>query len=147
MESSPKFYAMGLWLGVLNSDNVQAWVNAEIASSSDPAEIFIELAYSGNKGVKDIYSLISSIKDSSEDYDVLRRLLGIIKNSDLENLEFCRGLARGLYDIWSQNNYESPEDLNLIGFLDDEYSLASQGTYVTMEDWHNNIQEFVHGFR
>lgn len=147
MEPSPKFYGMGLWLGILSPNDIQSWVNTEITNSSNPSDIFIELAYSSNKGVKDIYSLVSSIDDPSEDYRVLRNLLGFIKDSDLDNLEFCRKLARGLYDIWSQNNYESPDDLKLIGFLDDEYSLAAQGINGTLDGWHIAIKEFVHGFR
>jgi len=147
MESSAKYYAMGLRLGVLDANDIQSWVDAEISQSDEPPEVFIKLAYSTKDNVQDIYSIISAIEDSADQFDVLRKLLGQVKDVDIENLEFCRQLAEKFYSIWVENDYETPEDLKLIGFLDDDYILASQGTYGTLEGWHNEFKNFVRSFR
>lgn len=147
MESSSKYYAMGLRLGILSAEDIQLWVNSEIAKTPNPSEAFIQLAFSTSASTQDIYSILSSLNDSSDDFDVLRRLLSRINEKDLEDINFCHRLAECLYGIWVDNDYLAPEDLNLIGFLDDEYDLASQGIYGTLERWHNDFKSFVQKFR
>ena len=146
MEQSAGYLAMGLRLGILDSNDVEAWVNAEIAKAETPSDELIELASSGNESIQNIYSMLSGMEEESNDYDVIRHLLSQVKEAQLANIEFCRRLAECLYGVWVDKNYEAPEDLSLIGFLDDEYSLASQGMYGTLEEWHSEFKSFVNQF-
>ena len=147
METSPKFYALGLRLGILGENDVQSWVNREIETCDAPSEIIMELAFSPKSGIQNAYSLLSSIPDESDQFEVLRKLLSAVSDADLENLEFCGALAEKLYSIWVEADYRAPEDLNLIGFFDDEYSLAQQGLYGSLDEWHEEFKRFLRGFR
>ena len=137
---------MGLRLGILDVNDIQSWVNAEIAKTETPSDELIELAYSNNDSIQNIYSMLSGMENESKDYEVIRQLLSQVKEEQLANIEFCRRLAECLYSVWVDNDYEAPDDLNLIGFLDDEYSLASQGMYGTLEEWHSEFKSFVNQF-
>ena len=137
---------MGLRLGILDVNDVESWVNAEIAKTEAPSDELVELAYSRNESIQNIYSMLSGMENESKDYEVIRHLLSQVKEEQLLNIEFCRRLAKCLYGVWVDNDYEAPEDLNLIGFLDDEYSLASQGMYGTLEDWHSEFKNFIYKF-
>ena len=137
---------MGLRLGILDVNDVQSWVNAEIAKTQTPSDVLIDLAYSGSESIQNIYSMLSGMEDGSNIYEVLRGLLSEVKEDQLISVEFCRRLAECLYGVWVDNDYKAPEDLNLIGFLDDEYSLASQGIYGTLEEWHSEFKSFIHSF-
>jgi hypothetical protein len=44
-------------------------------------------------------------------------------------------------------DYEAPDDLTEIGFLDDAYSLADNGTYGTMDEWHNDFKKLISTFK
>lgn len=143
---SPKYFSIGLRLGICESKEVQAWVNEEIEKAENPPEQLIELAYIKESDVYGLYSALDNMPDTSETYDVVRKLLGNIKPEKLNSIEFCRRLAECLYSLWVENDYTSPEDLNAIGFFDDEYALAAQGTYGTLEEWHNDLKSFVSSF-
>ncbi len=100
MEASAKYYMMGLELGILSLKDIQTWVDSNITNSENPPAIFIDLAFATKKDVKDTFSLLSRITDHSDPYGVLRKLLGIVKDEDLEDIEYCRQLAKRLYGVW-----------------------------------------------
>lgn len=137
---------MGLRLGILDVNDVESWVNSEIAKTEIPSDELVELAYSSNESIQNIYSMLSGMENESKDYEVIRDLLSQVKEEQLANIEFCRRLAECLYGVWVDNDYGAPEDLNLIGFFDDEYSLAIQGMYGTLEGWHSEFKNFVRKF-
>jgi hypothetical protein len=147
MERTAKYYAMGLRLGILGKKDIQSWVDTEIRKSDVPSNDFIELAYSANESIQNLYSMLCSIKDESDTYVVLRALLSEVKEEQLASIEFCRRLAECLYRVWVDNDYQAPGDLSLIGFFDDEYALASQEIYGSLEKWHNEFKGFVESFK
>ena len=147
MERTAKYYAMGLRLGILGKRDIQSWVDSEIRKTDAPSNDFIALAYSANESIQNLYSMLCSIEDESDAYVVVRALLGEVKEEQLANIEFCRRLAECLYYVWVDNDYQAPDDLNSIGFFDDEYALASQGIYGSLEKWHNEFNVFVESFK
>lgn len=147
MKASSKYFAIGLRLGICESSDVQKWVDEEINKSNIPSEQLIDLAFMKETDIMDVYSVLTSIPDLSDEYEILRCLLGTVKPEKLNSLHFCRRLAECLYYLWVENDYQAPEDLNPIGFFDDEYALAAEGTYGTLEKWHDNFKEFISSFK
>ena len=147
MQESPKYYALGLKLGLLGESEIQDWVNEQIRMSETPADNILDLAYSSNSDVKEIYSQLTAMPDDRTDFDVLRSLLPLVQDSQLNDLDFCRQLANNLYVVFGDNDYKCPKDFNEIGFLDDSFCLAIQKTYGTLEDAQKALVEFVKSFR
>ncbi len=147
MRESPKYFALGLKLGLLDSNQVQNWVTEQIRSSDSPSDMILDLAYLNNTNVKETYSKLLAIPDDRDDFDVLRCLLSNVQDTQLKDLDFCKQLAKNLYAIYAQNEYKCPNDFNEIGFLDDAFCLAIQKTYGTLEDAHKSLIEFVDSFR
>lgn len=146
MERTPKYFALGLRLGILTPADVQQWVNEQIEKGIQSSEL-IELAYTKESDVQDTYSILSGMPDSSDTYEVLRYLLGCVRLEDLESVGFCRQLAAHLFNLWVENDYRAPKDLEVIGFFDDEYALAAEGIYGTLREWHEDFKAFVSSFR
>jgi hypothetical protein len=147
MNVSPKYLVLGLTLGILDSQDVQSWVNDEIANESNPSEELIELAFTKDNDVHGLISILSLLPDSKNEYEIVRHLLGKVTTVNQANIEYCRRLAECLYNFWVQMDYEAPDDLTEIGFLDDAYSLADTGTYGTMDEWHNDFKKFISTFK
>ena len=147
MEVSPKYFVIGLTLGILNAQDVQDWVNEKIAKESNPSEELIEMAFTKNDDVYGLISILSLLPDSNNEYEIVRHLLSKVTGVNLGNIEYCRRLSECLYNFWVQMDYEAPDDLAEIGFFDDGYSLADNGTYGTMDEWHNDFKKFISTFK
>jgi hypothetical protein len=144
---SPKYFILGLKLGLVDGDQVQNWVNEQIETTDSPTGTILDLAYLDRSNVKEIHSKLLSIPDDRDEFDALRDLLSIVTDPQLEDLEFCKRLARDLYGICAQNNYECPDDLKEIMFLDDAFCLAIQNTHGTLDEAHKSLVKFVKSFR
>ncbi len=147
MTASLRFYALGLRLGIVDISEVQSWVNSVISKTDNPTDEILDLAYASSKILKDVYSLLTRIPDDTDHFELLRILLGRVSDDDLEDIGFCRHLAKKLYDLWAESDYSAPEDLQSMGLFDDEYILAEQENYGILEEWHVNFHHFVKEFR
>ena len=147
IELLPKYQALGLKLGLLIPRDIQTWVDARILESERPDDQLIDLAFSKDQKGYDLYSALLKIGNSGDKYEIVRSLLSKITDHDLNNLRFCRDLAKSLEHFAIDCDYDIPEDLNAIYGFDDEYSLAEQGVYSSLKQWHTDFNEFVSSFR
>ena len=147
IEFLPKYQALGLKLGILVSKDIQAWVDARILDSEFPSDQLIDLAYSQDNNRFDLYSALLQINDNGDKYEIVRTLLSKVTDSDLDQIKYCRMLAKSLEHFSIDCDYDVPDDLNPIYGFDDEYSLAEQGIYSSLKVWHKDFKEFIKGFR
>lgn len=84
---SPKYFAVGLELGLVDGAQVQNWVNEQIRSTESPPDDILDLAYIDSSDVNKLYSKLLSIPDARDQYDVLRDLLANVTDSQLQDLE------------------------------------------------------------
>lgn len=147
MDISSKQIRIGYRLGVYDYDDVQCWVDSQILQAVEPSQELLDLSFTKRKERHELYSLLCAIPDSSEDDESLIDALGNLKDSELNDLKFCRGLAERLYAYYVDKNYEVDEKLNEIGFFDDAYDLALQGIGDTVESWHARFREFIYELR
>jgi len=147
IEQLPKYQAFGLSLGILSVSDIQAWVDARIKETESPSEQLIDLAFSKDKKGYDLHSVLLSIDNAGDKYEIVRALLAKVNDSDLSQLKYCRNLAKLLEHFAIDCNYDVPDDLNAIYGFDDEYNLAEQGIYSSLESWYEDFKNFVIGFR
>lgn len=74
MEVSPKYFVIGLTLGILNTQDVQDWVNEKIAKESNPSEELIEMTFTKNNDIHGLISILSLLPDSNNEYEIVRKL-------------------------------------------------------------------------
>lgn len=144
--STPKYIATGIRLGLISPSEVQVWVNSQIQKTKDPSDELIQLAYVKEKDIHDMFGILSAMPDEMDEYDAVRELLKNIETEKLNTVEFCWRLTQCLYSVWTEHNYSAPDDLTAIGFLEDEYRMANNGTFGTVEEWHVNFKEFIASF-
>jgi hypothetical protein len=146
MDKSPKYFIIGLTLGLVNTSDVQLWVDEQIEASEEPNEELLDLAFIDKSNVKELLSKLSYIDDERDDFEILRILIAGIGNDRLANINFCSRLATELYVYYVEHDYKVPEDFREIGFFDDSYDLAKNGTYGTLESWHSDFKHFANSF-
>jgi len=132
-----------LRLGLIELSKIQLWVNDQINEAAAPSETLVQLAYVKESDVHGMYSLLAGMDDDVAVYDSVRELLIEIRPEKLDSIEFCWHLTQCLYSIWLEHDYSAPEDLNAIGFLEDEYRMAANGTFGSIGGWHIDFKSFV----
>ena len=147
MPESPRYFALGLELGLIEPIQVQQWVDNLIREAESPPNDIIDLAYLGVDNVKELYQLLRKMPDDTSDYEVLRNLFSNLENFPFEDTEACAKLAKNLYFVWCQNDWKCPNDFDYIIHLDDAFDLAFSGTYGSVEDAKQELKEFVCSFK
>jgi len=147
MDISIKQIRIGYRLGVYDYDDVQSWVNLQVCQREELNNELLDLSFTKRNDNHEIYSLLCTIPDCSEDDESLICALGDLKDAELNDLKFCRKLAERLYAYYVDKDYEVDEKLNEISFFDDAYDLALQGIGDTVESWHARFREFIYELR
>ena len=147
MRKSPKYYSLGLRLGLLVPSQVQDWVTEEIHASECPASQILDLAYLGSTDPKEMVSILTSMSDSADDFDVLRNLLSDLDLNRLGDIHFCGRLAGKLYEIYCGADYTCPKDLGRIADFDAEFDLAFEGTGGDPSEVHEDFKGFIRSFQ
>ena len=147
MEISTKQLRIGFRLGVYDFDKVQSWVDVKIKEAPEPSTELLDLSFAKKSDKHEMYSLLSALPNSEENDESLIAVLCEIKETDLNNINYCRDIAQRLYAYYVDRDYEVDERLNEIGFFDDGYDLAVQGIGDTVDTWHTRFKGFISDVR
>jgi hypothetical protein len=147
IELLPKYQALGLKLGIFSVSDIQSWVDDRIRETSTPSAEIIELARPGEMEGHELYNALLKLNDEGDKYEIIRLLLARVSKKKLSKIGYCKKLANLLDRFANDCNYDIPKDLSPIYVFFDEYNLAEQGIYSSMEDWHSRFCDFVLGFR
>lgn len=137
---------VGLRLGLLGVEDVVNWANERIATLDHPPATLLDLSLMGNSPPIDAYGQLQSISADVPSLEVLPGVLARGVECLRANPGLGRTVARVLYELYVEANYEVPPGFGEIGRLDDAYSLAEQGTYGTTEEAFEDLLAFVSQF-
>jgi hypothetical protein len=147
MERAAAKLRIGLKLGLVTIRDVVKWCDSQIASRDQPEEALLDLALMNDAHPQDVFGKLLEL---SESVSAVEALPGVLADG-VEQLRSNPGLgpvvARGLYQIYVDADYEVPSELLPIGRFDDEYDLAKQGSYGTEEQVFEALLTFAEGFR
>ena len=138
---------MGLRLGLLDPSQVQKWVDEQILKDQDPSDELLDLAFLGTDNVHELISSLRATRDETEDFDVLRKLLSELDGFPFENIDACAKLAKDLYGILCDYDYQCPEDFNFIYHFDDAFDLALRGTWGNPAEVQKDFKDTIESFK
>jgi hypothetical protein len=142
------FLREALQLRVLEVSDVIQWADAQIAQTPSPPYEMIELALMNKANRFDISNQLSRvITPSLKSAEVLPFVLAKAHQRLLDNPEFGKELAEGMYQSWVKADYDFPPPLTMCGYFDDAYSLAESGTMKTTEEVNQELLEFTCQFK
>jgi len=140
------YYREALRLGAVSVEDVVSWSDSVIAESSMPDIAFIELSSMGKAHPLDLLHVLQSMSENVSMIEVLAEVLGLAHAKLVADPRYGRALARALYDIYVECDYEVPEELRDIGWFDDAFALAEQGTYGTVDGVQQELLRFTKQF-
>lgn len=82
---------------------------------------------------KNMLPLLNRLIDEEEEWPAVRKVMIRMYEVLSRNPERSKSFVRFLEQFWVRHNYSVPDDIEFIAGIDDEFSLAEQGVYGTIE--------------
>ena len=137
---------VGLQLGLVSVREVVGWADEQIAATDTPPEALLDLALMAHANHLDVLSRLRGLSTTVPSLDVLPRALKTGLHRLREDPSLGPVVARGLYQLFVEANYEVPDELRQIGQFEDAYALAKQGSYGTEEGVFRELLTFASRF-
>ena len=132
--------------GLSSVANVVEWADEVIATRDNPQEWLINLSLSRTANPHDVVSILYSIAKGADRYAAIRTLLGEMFDVIIVDRGRARTFANALYQLAIENAYEFPPDLRFINGIDDEFCLATEGIYKTLDQEIDDFTEILRKF-
>lgn len=113
IKEKAEVYKLGLLIGYFRLEEFFKWVDEAIEKEDSPDIGLIELAYSNNRGINDIISLIDEISVNYNFKIPIRILLGLMYKDFLDNKVSLNVMTNKLYSL-SLHLTENNLDKNII---------------------------------
>jgi len=115
-----EYYRIGLLTGLLHVADVIAWADREVARAEQPIYILIELSLMEGAMPHDICSKLREFPGEVDKFRIIRNVLVDMYSSLKVNSTLGDVFARGLNQLWADCDYEVPEELEPISWLDEQ---------------------------
>jgi hypothetical protein len=146
MEREAATLRIGLQLGLVSVQDIVRWADEQITATATPPEALLDLALMAHATRLDVLAKLRALSPRVPWLDVLPRTLGTGVHRLREDPSLGPIVARGLYQLFVEANYEVPDELSPIGRFDDGYALAKQGSYGTEEGVFQELVAFASRF-
>ena len=124
---------LGLEAGVVEREEIISWAD-RILMDYDYDDDVANVALAVNAPLKQLASLLGQVIDQSDELVAIRCIMGRMYEILREHPERAHEFSRFLEHFWIQQGYDVPEDISFIAGIEDEFQLAEQGVYGTVEE-------------
>jgi len=134
---------LGLMGGWRSVKEVVDWADSVVAGFQHPPAHFIDISLSENQRVETIAELLGAVPGIADPIAVMRRCLGDIEKWVSDDCEKAQQVARYLHSLAGTALLPEPHFGSEPYFLDDNFALARQGTYGSLEDAFSELRSWL----
>jgi hypothetical protein len=120
--------------GVANVAEVIQWADRTFLGCDNYDDDLAELCMAKDKPQSQLISLLGKLAGPQhEEWAAMRRTMARMHRALSQDLSRARALAKFLEDFWVRHDYQVPEDMSFMAGVGDEYQLAEEGIYGTID--------------
>ncbi|MFC7339742.1 hypothetical protein ACFQY0_21340, partial [Haloferula chungangensis] len=138
-------FQLSLEAGVVDRDEVIRWADA-ILTESEYDDDLAEISLASGKSDKDLEAILAKIAGTDTNWHGFRRMLGRMHGALLRAPERLPEFTRFLERLWIRHDYTLPDDLGFIVGLEDDYLLAADGQFGSIEEVRRQLLEELSRF-
>jgi hypothetical protein len=124
---------LGLEAGVVERDEIVDWAD-RILCEYDYDDDVANLAMGRKAADKELMILLGAVIDRRDEVAAMRRVMGRMSVILRQHPERAHEFTRFLENFWIQQGYDVPDDMSFLWGIEDEFALAQQGVYGTVEE-------------
>ena len=126
-------HALGLEVGATSVEEVKKWADEFIVSHGYDDRV-ADISLLTKDTSKEAHSMLLSLSPEADDWNALRllapRLLEVLEEVPTRLHDLTRFFEKVCY----RNGFDWPKDFNFLIGIEDQFLLAEQGSYGTIED-------------
>jgi len=137
---------VALQFGLVTVADVVSWSDSKVQESDWPAPAFLELSSMWKAHPLDVLHVLRSMSEDVPAIQVLPAVLGLAHDRLLTEPAYGRRLAWALYLLYVECGCVVPEELSDIGWFDDAFDLAADGSCGSVEGVQELLLQFTGRF-
>lgn len=126
-------FLLSLEAGVIDHSEIIRWADENIVSDKYDDNI-ANICMATHKTAKELASLLQAVASDEDKWAGARRMLGRMHDALLRKPERLHEFTHFLERLWIRSGYEIPEDFSFIIGLEDDYQLAEEGHWTSLEE-------------
>jgi hypothetical protein len=119
--------------GIASVDDVVRWADTTLATLDGYDDDLANVSLASSAPPQEIDSMLRQLGQGADRDDAMRHLAGQMHRILLKNRSRARDFTRVLEQLWIENGYKVADDLSFIAGIDDDFCLAEEGTYGTVD--------------
>jgi len=139
-------FKLALEAGVIDREEIVRWAD-DLLMSQEYDDRLAEISLSGDKTNKDIEALLGELATPDDDFTGFRRMLGRMHEALEADSTRLHQFTRFLERLWIRHDYTLPDDLGFIIGLEDDYLLAEDGQFGTVDEFRSQLLDDLAQFR
>jgi hypothetical protein len=137
--------------GIASVDEVVRWADTVLATLDGYDDDLANLSLASSALPQEIDSMLRHLGQGANRDDALRHLAGQMHSILLRDRTRARDFTRILEQLWVESGYKVADDLRFVAGIDDDFCLAEEGTYGTVDgvidDLISQTEQFDRGQR
>lgn len=139
-------FKLALEAGVIDRQEIVRWADGLLISEKYDDRL-AEISLSGSKTNKDIEALLGELAAPDDDFTGLRRMLGRMHAALEADPTRLHEFTRFLEQLWIRHDYTLPDDLGFIIGIEDDYLLAEEGQFGSIDETLSRLLDDLAQFR
>lgn len=131
-------FKLSLEAGVIDHDEIIRWAD-EILVADEYDDDIANICMATRKTDKELAALLEAVASNENEWAGARRMLGRMHNALLRKPERLHEFTQFLERLWIRSGYEIPDDFSFIIGLEDDYQLAEEGHWASIEEVRENL--------
>jgi hypothetical protein len=124
---------LALIAGLVSVPEIVQWADKTLSAQAEYDDDLADLSLAIHSLPQDVEAILRRLAAGADLYEGIRSLAGRMHRALLKDRARARDFTRILEQLWIETRYIVPEDLRFITGVDDEFALAEQGVYGTVE--------------
>lgn len=124
---------LALIAGLVSMSEILHWADTTLAAQAQYDDDLANLSLATSAVPQELEALLHRLSEGANLNDAIRNLAGRMHRALLRDRTRARDFARILEQLWIASHYTVPDDLRFIAGVDDEFALAEQGVYGSVE--------------
>ena len=133
-------FELSLEAGVIDRAEIIRWAD-NIMLTEEYDDNIAEICMSMNKTDKEIEEFLRRVAGSTSNWEGTRRMLGRMYGALTNEPDRIHEFTQFLDRLWIRNGHEVPEDLSFIIGLEEDYQLAEEGQWASIDGFRSYLLE------
>jgi len=133
--------------GLVEPVEIIAWADDTLMANKKYDDDLANISIASDIRPKNLMILLGRLVDQADEYAAMRRTMARMHDALLSDPYRAHEFTRFLESFWIKHGYNVPSDMSFIVGIEDDFQLAEQGIYGTVEEATQSLINYLSNFK